>query len=395
MEPSIGRSRHHFGCIITRIALTIEQTVRMIDRNFELSIEPLWSTSAELQTRMLEDPVLNHRRSFLLSKIYSSVNFFLLVALGFYAAILGEIPLAVLLFSLAALIAAGFTAIRLLTWRVLAPPFTTAVMALLCLYLFYTGGIQNTGPLYYFLFPAVAVSLHGRFQGVMWVLGLLLATLILWNGLSYFDAEKYNDMFVTRLIGICLLISLLACMPEYYRSKAERNLLLNWTDYQKISFSDPMTGLANRNLLEKILHMEYQRNLRYNSSCCLMFLQFDPPQDLLRGNNAVIDNGELHAWIGKFLRGNLRFPDIAGAWDSKSFLLILPEITPDGAGRFAQRLLTGLRVQAPAIFGATVRLTASIGIAALDRSPIPAVLDRAADNLEAAQVAGGDCCVGA
>jgi GGDEF domain-containing protein len=367
----------------------------MINRNFEFKEEPLWSIPTALQSRMLEDPVLNNKRGFLLSIIYSSVNIFLLSVFGFYAATIGEALLAKILFSLAALIVAGFAAIWLFNWRILAPHFTTATMVLMCLCLFYTGGLQNTGPLYYFVFPTVALSLHGRLHGVIWVLGLLIATLFLWNGLFGFDPAKYHNMFVGRLVGISLLISLLACIPEYYRSKAERNLLLNWADFQQMNYSDPSTELANRNLLGKTLHMEYQRNIRYGSDCCLMFLQFDPAQDLLRGKRAVIDNEQLHGWFGEFLRSNLRFPDIAGSWDNKSFLLILPEITPDDASLLAQRLLTGVRVQAPANFGASVRLTASIGIAALDRNPIPAVLDRAADNLEAAQVAGGDCSIGA
>jgi diguanylate cyclase (GGDEF)-like protein len=367
----------------------------MIDRNFEVSDEPLWSTSAAIQTQILEDTVLDNSRSFLLSRIYASVNVFLLVFFGIYAATIGEIPLAKLLFSLAALIVAGFAAIWLFYWRVLAPHFTTATMALMCLCLFYTGGIQNTGPLYYFVFPTVALSLHGRLRGVVWVLGLLIATLLIWNGLFGFEPGKYQNIFVSRLVGISLLISLLACIPEYYRSKAERNLLLNWADLQYLNYSDPTTGLANRNLLGKILYMEHQRYMRYESNCCLMFLQFDPAQDLLRGKRAVIDNAQLHGWFGEFLRSNLRIPDIAGRWDNNSYLLILAEITPDGATRLAQRLLAGVRVQAAAIFGTSVRLTASIGFAALDRNPVPALLDRAADNLEAAQVAGGDCCVGA
>lgn len=248
----------------------------MDDRNFELSKETLWAAPRAAQDWLSFDTGSSEYHSFRLSGLYCLMNSFFPMLFGYYALTIGESGHASVLFTFAAITMAGFGAIWLAHLYSLAKYFVTIMMAALCLYLFYHGGLANSGPLYYFVFPSAALFLHGRLRGFLWVIVLLALTLVLRQGLFGFDVARYENIFVSRLVGISILIALLACIPEYYRNQAESKLLLSLNDLESLMHVDLDTGLANRRLLEKILQLEFNRNQRYGSACSLMFFEPDP-----------------------------------------------------------------------------------------------------------------------
>lgn len=359
----------------------------MVDRDFDFDEEPLWFVPETLQERMLQGSGLGEDRSFQLSSIYNALNVLLMLLLGSYAFLVGESELAMLEYILAAVLVIGHVLILVLEWRPQARHFSTFMMAVICLALFINGGLEDTGPLYYFVFPIVALSLNGRMHGVVWVLVLLFVTMLIWQGWLDLALPDYNDTFVVRMVGFCLVITLLASIPEYYRSRAERNLLLNWGDMEHLSFGDARTGLANRSLLQKLLHMEYQRHQRYDSPCSLLFMQADPVINLHNGAAVHVDAARLLAAV---IRRNLRVQDFAGRWDDRTFLLLLPGITTDGAIQVAERLQEAIARAGAEHPVQPLRLHASMGIAEFDGSPLSEMLHRTADHLAAAQRGGGN-----
>jgi len=365
----------------------------MIDRTFNLNREPLWSVSRTTQESALSRMDKNDSSTFLFSALYCGLNLFFLLLFSGYALQIGETSHAIALFTLAAIRLFGYGAIWLARWDLLARHFATAMMFILCLYLFYNGGLQNTGPLYYFVFPSAALFLHGRLNGFIWVLALLLITSLIARGTFGFDVNRYDPVFVSRLIAICLLITILSCIPEYFRSRAELNLMLSYSELESSSYGDLSTRLANRNLLEKFLHIEFNRHIRYSSACCLMFIQADPVSHTLPGMRVSIDNMQVLNLLADVFRINLRVSDIAGRWEKNCFLLILPEISLDGARGLAQRLLDNIRSEGELLGKGEAVITASIGIADLDKRQPEEVLNNAVDNLLAAQNNKGNCFV--
>lgn len=367
-----------------------KDVTNMASREFDLNREPLWAIPQSVQERMQLGIDDGEYRNFLLSGLYSLMALLFLVLFGFYSIGVGEIRHAVILFSFGGITIVGFGLIWAGGWYFLAKHFATIMMASLCLYLFYTGGLSNTGPLYYFVFPSVALFLHGRFRGFIWVLALLLPTIVIWEGAFGFDVTRYSNIFVSRVVAVTLIITMLSCIPEYFRVQAERNLLLSISDLEALTYGDLRTRLANRPLLEKMLLLEFNRNQRYSSACCLMFVELDPISRLATGLTAETHATRTLNVVADILRRNLRIQDIAGRWENHRFLLVLPEITLDGAKALAGRLLEGFNGQG-AVFGKpSLQLTASIGIAELDKGPAHAVLERAAAGLAAAQRLGGN-----
>ena len=363
----------------------------MVSSNFDPNQEPLWSIPQAVQDRMQVGIESSDYRNFLLCGLYCGMAVLFLLIFGFYSVTVGEDIHGLILFGFAGFTVVGYAAIWLGHWYAITKYFTTGMMAVLCLYLFYTGGLQNTGPLYYFIFPSVALFLHGRLRGFIWVIGLLIMTLLIWHGLFDFDVNRYPNIFVTRVIAVCLIISMMACIPEYYRIQAERKLLLSISDLESLTYGDLRTKLANRALLEKMLVLEFNRNQRYGSACCLMFIELDPVAKTVHGLNGEMHVARRLIVLAEILRRNLRVQDLAGRWENQCFLLVLPEITLEGASTLADRLLEEVRTQGAATGNLLLKITASIGIAALDRGPGQTVLDRTANSLMTAQRKGGNC----
>ncbi len=362
----------------------------MVNRNFNLNQEPLWAIPQPVQERMELGVEASDHRSFLLCGLYCALVLLFLVIFGFYSITVGEVPHGEVLFTFAGVIAVGYAVIWFARWYSLAKHFTTGTMALLCLYLFHSGGLQNTGPLYYFVFPSIALFLNGRLRGLVWVILLLLFTIAIWHGMFDFDVTRYENIFVTRVIGVTLIISMLACVPEYFRIQAERKLLLSISDVESLTYGDLRTKLANRALLEKMLQLEFNRNQRYGSACCLMFIELDPVAKTGQGMSADAHDARRQAIVPDILRKNLRVQDIAGRWENHCFLLMLPEITLEGAKVLAERLLEQVRARSAAPGPQAASTSVSIGIAALDKGPAQQVLDRAANSLATAQRNGGN-----
>jgi diguanylate cyclase (GGDEF)-like protein len=242
------------------------------------------------------------------------------------------------------------------------------------------------------VFPSVALFLQGRFRGFIWVIVLLVLTIILSQGAFGFDVSRYTSTFVSRIIAITLIISLLTCIPEYFRIKAERNLMLSLNDLESLTYGDLVTQLANRALLEKLLVQEFNRNRRYGSNCCVMMIEQDTVSRVLNDIEADTHGLTMLSLLAEVLRRNLRVQDVAGRWENNRFLLLLPESTTEGCKVLADRLLAELRAEGGRFGKLPLRLTASIGIAAIDNDA-HSVLERVSSRLQEARRRGGNCYV--
>ncbi|HTR00905.1 MAG TPA: GGDEF domain-containing protein [Candidatus Acidoferrum sp.] len=357
-----------------------------MEQEFELDKEPLWAIPAPVKERLRQQPVKTDYDNFRLSAMYCTAAVFLLVVMGLASLYSGNNSHGVALLVFAAAATLGLAVLWLGHWYWMGKHFTTAMMVLLCLYLFYSGGVLNTGPLYYGVFPSVALFLQGRLRGIVWIIVLLVLTELLSYGFFGFEVSRYSNAFVVRVIVITMLITVLTCIPEYFRLKAERDLMLSINDLEALSYGDLATQLANRSFLEKMLQSEFNRNQRYGSHCCVMFVEPDTTA-AIRGFIEDDDAATLQ-WTADVLRRNLRMQDVAGRWVRRRFLLILPEISLSGAKVLAERLLAEARTAKHGDGKAFIAPALCIGIAEMDRGPEQEVLRRAMNGLLSARKQG-------
>jgi diguanylate cyclase (GGDEF)-like protein len=143
---------------------------------------------------------------------------------------------------------------------------------------------------------------------------------------------------------------------------------------------DGLTGLANRRNAEDALAGELARAERFGNPLALVMADLD---DFKRVNDTYghpTGDAVLRAFAD-VLRDTLREIDIASRWGGEEFALVLPETDLDGAMHVAERVREALAtriVLGPD--GATLRVTASFGVAAYPGSATPEALVAAADE---------------
>ncbi len=240
----------------------------------------------------------------------------------------------------------------------LARHFVVALMGALCLFLFYSGGTENTGPLYYFVFPVVAVFLQGIRLGSISVLSLLLISLVIQDtGAFGFSNERYSFVFMSRIYSVYIIISVLSFLFAWFREKAERELLVSDEDIEQIIHVDLLTGLCNRNFMERLLRLEHNRFKRYQSPFCLMAIQMDNTERIHQRYGTEYSN-KLIDQITEILMGTLRNVDIPARWERDVLLAMMPQCNLVEAGLMAERIREEIRRQTFMVGSITV----SIGI---------------------------------
>ena len=363
---------------------------RMLPKIHHIQAEPLWKLPPTLRERLRIDPQQVLFRHFMFCGIYCAVAVFFLIVYGIAALLRGEQVYAWVIFGFAVLATTGYLGIWLSGIYILANHFITFLMGCLCLYLYYSGGTENTGPLYYLVFPLVALFQQGIKAGGFSVMALFIATWLLQStGIFGFDTERYTFVFMTRLGTVYLIVVVLSFMFAYFRHEAERELLLTEGDLDQIVYSDILTGLPTQNLMGKLLYTEALRYERYQTPFCLMLLEIDQFQKLHIRYGAAFTN-EVMVGMAEIFAGILRRQDIAGRWESNRFLILAPVTALAGGHILAQRLCQVVALHQFMIDRQAMHFTLSIGLVEARSEDVSDTVNRADELLYHARKAGGN-----
>jgi diguanylate cyclase (GGDEF)-like protein len=172
---------------------------------------------------------------------------------------------------------------------------------------------------------------------------------------------------------------------------------------QRLSHTDPLTGLHNYRMLKDSLRREVERASRFGHQLCVLMLDLDRFKEV--NDSYGHPAGDLVlAEFARRLASEIREVDLAFRQGGEEFVVLLPETEAIGGITVAQRLGTAIRATPIIVPGRLpaarsgapaarrIAITVSIGIAVFPDhgSSGTVVLDAADEALYAAKAAGRD-----
>jgi diguanylate cyclase (GGDEF)-like protein/PAS domain S-box-containing protein len=131
------------------------------------------------------------------------------------------------------------------------------------------------------------------------------------------------------------------------------------TEFERLAYIDPLTGLANRRYTEITLNARFEELQRYNWPFGVIFIDIDHFKDVNDRHGHNIGD-EVLRMVAKTLQNSVRFFDVVGRWGGEEFLAVIANVNRDEllatVSRF--RLLVE-QSSIPAVPG--LRVTISLG----------------------------------
>jgi diguanylate cyclase (GGDEF)-like protein len=155
--------------------------------------------------------------------------------------------------------------------------------------------------------------------------------------------------------------------------------------FDRLAHTDPLTGLANRRTLERMLELEVARAGRQGFPLSIAILEVDGFAEIQKlGGNAAGDNALRR--VAQLLAESVRLMDTVARFSDDQFILVAPG--PDGLVA-AERLVRGISALPP-VDGKSVSVSAGIAGFPLEGRTPEELLAVAENALELARKAGGD-----
>lgn len=157
-------------------------------------------------------------------------------------------------------------------------------------------------------------------------------------------------------------------------------------DLDRLSRTDPLTGLSNRRDLEERLAAAVSAARRHRQPVSVLFVDVD---GFKRINDRLgYDTGdEVLRAVGERMAAILRAEDVVGRWGGEEFLAVLGTTDLDGAVAVAERARLAIAGRPITVADADVEVTVSIGCATGPADPAELVR-RAGGALRRAKRAG-------
>ena len=155
--------------------------------------------------------------------------------------------------------------------------------------------------------------------------------------------------------------------------------------FDRLAHTDPLTGLANRRALDRMLELEVARAGRQGVPLSIAILEIDRFSELQKaGGNAAGD--EALRRVAQILAESVRLMDTVARFGNEQFILVAPG--PDGLV-VTDRLVKGVSALPP-IDGRTISVSAGIAGFPLDGRTPEDLLLVAEKAMHSARKAGGD-----
>lgn len=234
----------------------------------------------------------------------------------------------------------------------------------------YTNQNNDFGLIWTIFFPIFVITLMGHKQG-LWVTSVfyLLLFVMAFLHIGEWDHGTWNLRAYLRFVVASTVLTYVVYVYEsalhrsqiiltQTREKEERYL----KELEKLSTTDPLTGLSNRRLMDKILEHHFIEAKHSFNPFTLILFDID---DFKRINDTYGHNtgDEVLVAIADLARLSLRKTDYIARWGGEEFLILLAQASVDDAVVLSEKIRQRIeKLQFP------MKVTCSFGISGCDPS---------------------------
>ncbi|WP_232771354.1 GGDEF domain-containing protein [Colwellia sp. 12G3] len=260
---------------------------------------------------------------------------------------------------------------------------------LLMFYLTYTGGVENTGPLWIFIVAPVSVFIHGLKRGLINIaLFVTIISTIMFMPTEIIAHAEYSIEFKLRLLYSFLTVTFLSALYEYSREKSYKHALELSKKYQQLAHFDPLTQLSNRRGALSLLTQEKSRISRNQQPFSIILCDVDHFKKVndQYGHNA---GDAVLVELAKVFTKYTRDQDCIARWGGEEFIFILPQTLAENANIFAEKIQERLQEHVVNYKDEKIKVTVSMGIEQFNENQsIDEVINNADKYLYQAKNAG-------
>ncbi|HLV78114.1 MAG TPA: GGDEF domain-containing protein [Marinobacter sp.] len=241
-------------------------------------------------------------------------------------------------------------------------------VALLFAYLIASGGEDNTGPLWFYVFPPLLFFLTSLKGGTAILLFYYLLAVIVFQFPNLPGvAGEYSTDFKIRFFATLTFESIFCFVLEAGRLQARNKLLRLAESHELAARTDELTGLANRRDMHNRLTTEFSRYQRSGHHFSVVLIDLD----LFKRVNDDYGHDAGDAALQQFaelVRKVIRQTDVAGRWGGEEFLILLPDTTLLQALTLAERLRAEVAATEFRHQGHTLPVTISAGVCSISKA---------------------------
>ncbi|MBT3193956.1 MAG: GGDEF domain-containing protein [Verrucomicrobia bacterium] len=276
---------------------------------------------------------------------------------------LGHIYHGAFLLTMIVLVILNYLLFRITHRALLYYDLTILTMAINSLYLLATGGVENTGALWIYLYPLLALYLQGIRKGALSLLGLIVGSFVVFFAPARtLVTANYSPAFISRFVASMTSVTILSFVYEYSTQRTYRRLIAATAMLERLAKTDELTGLASRRAVLEHLELELQRFVRYRETFAVILCDIDHFKQFNDTHGHDCGDLVLQA-VSEILLESGRKVDIAGRWGGEEFLLVLPATELEGAVEVAERLRKAVEAFRIDYDGSLLSITLSCGVA--------------------------------
>lgn len=252
-------------------------------------------------------------------------------------------------------------------------------------YLVYTGGLDNTGPLWIYPLPMIIMFLLGFRKGILYMALFFIVIIFILFGL---ENTLYPYDFKLRIVLSLLLVTFLASVYEYLRERAFERMNTLSQQLEEASHHDHLTQVYNRRGIHKELENACTHYNTDNKNFSLIICDIDYFKKI-NDNYGHIAGDEVLKKVASEIKSIIRKDDVLARWGGEEFLVLLLNATMEAAYEVGEKIRKSIENTSFTYDKHTIAMTVSIGVAEKDNElPISDIISQADTHMYKAKKEG-------